>query len=172
MKETTERLHILLQDFCAANGGGRFELNDEGVCSLIMDDSAILNIAAQETTKEALIFAPLGTIPEDVRDNTLTEMLAYNFFPEEPAAFSFALQGKDQVILTARYPVQSLSLTIFQDVLDRFIKQMKTWQERLNTPPLDDAAAAQQSETLKSEASREPERPPMMQSHMSFMIKG
>ena len=66
-----------------ARNGLEIELDENGACTLELDDGRIMLLQERADLNELDFVATLGPVPEDARAEVFTELLAANFYWQE-----------------------------------------------------------------------------------------
>lgn len=170
MSDVVEKMMILLQDICDTHGIEEFGFDEDCVCALEFRDQLLVNMGLHANGDDFLLYCALGEVPDAQRDELLTELLQANLFPIPAGAVTFAIHGRATVVLTARFPLLTLSIDTFQAAFEPYLDLAQMWQARLFNPNFFDTF--QQTPQKVVEEPQEPQALPDMLNHMAFMIKG
>lgn len=135
------RFNELIAAFSQANGQASLPVDEQGVCSFVVDQTLPVNLAAAGDGEELGVFAPLGRVPEMHRTQWLTRMLEANGAGAGMYRLGLA-PGSSSAVLSARRPMAGLDSAELTRWLGEFVSVGRAWMSALaaGTPPAAPAA--------------------------------
>jgi hypothetical protein len=108
------------------------ELNADGICFLSFGDEFMLRCALDDTGGVVILYACVGSIPEENVDFARRILLG-NYFWKETAGSRIGLdpESPGNVTLTQAMPVEFLDDELFYKNVERFVNAMDYWNKRL-----------------------------------------
>lgn len=130
------RFNELIAAFAQSNGQESLPIDEQGVCSFVVDHTLPVNLAAAGGGEELVVFAPLGRVPEADRTQWLTRMLVANGAGAGMYRLGLA-PGSSSAVLSARRPLAGLDDAELTRWLGEFVSVARAWMGALaaQTPP-------------------------------------
>ena len=114
-----------------AKNGLEMDLDENGACTLELADGRVMLIQERADLGELDFVATLGPVPEEVRADVFTELLAANFYWKETygATISWNVDLEEAVII---YPLNLADATpeSIETIFTRFVDLQGAWSER------------------------------------------
>ena len=114
-----------------AKNGLEMDLDENGACTLELADGRVMLIQERADLGELDFVATLGPVPEEVRADVFTELLAANFYWKETygATISWNADLEEAVII---YPLNLADATpeTVETIFTRFVDLQAAWSER------------------------------------------
>ena len=114
-----------------AKNGLEMNLDENGACTLELADDRVMLIQERADLGELDFVATLGPVPEEVRADVFTELLAANFYWKETygATISWNVDLEEAVII---YPLNLADATpdTVETIFTRFVDLQAAWSER------------------------------------------
>ena len=114
-----------------AKNGLEMDLDENGACTLELADGRVMLIQERADLGELDFVATLGPVPEEVRADVFTELLAANFYWKETygATISWNVDLEEAVII---YPLNLADATpeTVETIFTRFVDLQAAWSER------------------------------------------
>jgi len=125
-----EDLQSTLKEFGAKNGL-EIAFDENGSCTLELADGRVLLIQERADLNELDFVATLGSVPEHLRAEVFTDLLAANFYWKETfgATLSWNADLAEVVLI---YPLQLDYATpkLVETIFTRFVTLQTAWAER------------------------------------------
>lgn len=127
-----EILQSLLNDFAHDIGLPELALDPNGLGSLLFDDAIMLHLQLNETVGTVILFATIGTVPEQGRESFYADMLQANLFWQQTGGATLALEKSSHAaVLAYEQPLDGLDQAGFQGLIKQFLDVAEDWQSRL-----------------------------------------
>ena len=114
-----------------AKNGLEMDLDENGACALELADGRVMLIQERADLDELDFVATLGPVPEEVRADVFTDLLAANFYWKETygATISWNADLEEAVII---YPLNLADATpeTVETIFTRFVDLQAAWSER------------------------------------------
>ena len=114
-----------------AKNGLEMDLDENGACALELADGRVMLIQERADLDELDFVATLGPVPEEVRADVFTDLLAANFYWKETfgATISWNVDLEEAVII---YPLNLADATpeTVETIFTRFVDLQAAWSER------------------------------------------
>jgi len=114
-----------------AKNGLEMDLDENGACALELADGRVMLIQERADLDELDFVATLGPVPEEVRADVFTDLLAANFYWKETfgATISWNVDLEEAVII---YPLNLADATpeSIETIFTRFVDLQGAWSER------------------------------------------
>jgi len=146
-----EDIRSALKELGARNGL-EIELDENGACTLELDDGRIVLLQERADLNELDFVATLGPVPEDARAEVFAELLAANFYWKETFGATLSWNADiGEVVLI--YPLSLADATpeSVETIFTRFADLQSAWAERLANA----IAAAQDRESDEDDDERD-----------------
>ena len=135
-----------------ARNGLEIELDENGACTLELDDGRIMLLQERADLNELDFVATLGPVPEDARAEVFTELLAANFYWKETFGATLSWNADiEEVVLIYPLPLADATSESVETIFTRFADLQSAWAGRL----ADAIAAAQDRESDKDDDERD-----------------
>ena len=125
-----EEVGLILKKLGESNGL-EMSLDENGACTLELADGRVMLIQERADLGELDFVATLGPVPEEVRADVFTELLAANFYWKETygATISWNADLEEAVII---YPLNLADATpeTVETIFTRFVDLQAAWSER------------------------------------------
>ena len=127
-----KRFNELLGEFGTMVGIPELASDEDGICTIGLDDTFVLHIGVREGGADVAVSSALGSVDPERRAEMFTELLAENLFPDTlDMAFAWDRQH-EQVVLTAKAPLGEMDGQLFSQFLERFMDVATHWEPRLS----------------------------------------
>lgn len=127
--------------------GEKLVLEDDGVCQLGTDDGGVINIGYNDKNENVVLFAPIGSLRDENRENAMEVMLQANHFWSETGGATLSLSEDGYAAIIAyQVPVAEIHHDEFISLVEWFFNTSSEWRQRLenqmkySSPPKEDAA--------------------------------
>ena len=109
-------------------------LDEHGSCTLELADGRPLLLQERPELNELDFVVTLGEVPEEVRAEVFTDLLAANFYWRQTlgATLSWNLD-LEQVTLIYPFPLADATVESLEAIFPRFLELQASWKERLAT---------------------------------------
>ena len=125
-----KEVNLALKEIGAKNGL-EMDLDENGACTLELSDGRVMLIQERAGLDELDFVATLGPVPEEIRADVFTDLLAANFYWNEThgATISWNADLEEAVIM---YPLRLADATeeSVETVFTRFTELQSAWAER------------------------------------------
>lgn len=128
-----QRLAELLAGLAPKLGLDALSVGENGICTLVIDDTLPLNIAVDTSGRDLILFSPLGELPPAQRSEFLARMLRANGAGASIYTFGLAPAG-DTALLSARYPMADLNAATLERSAGEFVDVATHWRTALAAP--------------------------------------
>jgi hypothetical protein len=129
---SVEILHDLLRQFGAQIGLPDLAADEQGFCSLKIGDVVTLSIQYEPEGDDIAIFARLGVIQPEAREDACLLMLSANFMWVETRGATLSLElGESAAYLGVKEPAQALDAVRFARLVQDFVETAEQWTRRL-----------------------------------------
>ena len=113
--------------------GFEIELDDNGACTLELADGRPLCIQRRANLNELDFVSLLGEVPDDVRADVFTDLLAANFYWQETLGATLSWNaGLEQVVLIYPFPLADATPGTLESIFTRFLELQAAWKDRLD----------------------------------------
>ncbi len=118
-------------------------LDENGACTLELADGRVLILQERADLNELDFVANLGTVPEEVRAEVFTALLAANFYWNETLGATLSWNTDlEEAVLIYPLPLADATPESVETIFKRFVELQAAWSERLSNL----VAAAQEDE--------------------------
>ena len=146
-----EDIRLTLKEIGARNGL-EIELDENGACTLELDDGRVVLLQERADVNELDFVSPLGPVPEETRPDVFTELLSANFYWRETFGATLSWNADlEEVVLIYPLPLADATSGSVETVFMRFMDLQAAWAERLAKA----IAAAQEEEGERGMGNRE-----------------
>ena len=126
-----EDIRLTLKEIGARNGL-EIELDENGACTLGLDDGRVLLLQERADVNELDFVSPLGPVPEEARPDVFTELLSANFYWRETFGATLSWNADlEEVVLIYPLPLADATSGSVETVFMRFMDLQAAWAERL-----------------------------------------
>ena len=126
-----EDIRLTLKEIGARNGL-EIELDENGACTLELDDGRVVLLQERADVNELDFVSPLGPVPEDARPDVFTELLSANFYWRETFGATLSWNADlEEVVLIYPLPLADATSGSVETVFMRFMDLQAAWAERL-----------------------------------------
>ena len=139
MDDSTKLLHDLVNQYARSIGMSSLSLDDEGRCSLLIDDKFSVTLEPHRDTGALVVFAEIGSVPADWEHGFCQKMLEANYFWQHTGGLgTLALKPQEDpnvprtAALMYQTPLQSLDSGTFQNRLSDFVDTAEAWIDYLS----------------------------------------
>jgi len=116
----------------AAESGVKMEFDENGACTLPLDEERVLHLQFRDGTGELDLLALLGTVPEELRGYVFEKLLAANYYWKETLGATLSWHEElEQVVLTYPIKTETTDEATLRGILDRFADLQNEWAKRL-----------------------------------------
>ncbi len=136
-----QRFAELLAALASKLGLDALSAGENGICTLLIDDTLPLNIAVDAPGRDLILFSPLGELPAAQRVEFMARMLRANGAGASIYTFGLAPAG-DAALLSARYPMADLDAASLERSADEFVSVAAHWRDVLAAPAPSQAGQA------------------------------
>lgn len=134
--------------------GFEIVLDDNGACTLELADGRPLCIQERANLNELDLVSILGEVPEAVRADVFTDLLAANFYWQKTLGATLSWNADlEQVVLIYPFPLADATPATLESIFTRFLELQAAWKDRLDEmvadaqkPEADDDAEAGQDD--------------------------
>jgi hypothetical protein len=111
------------------------QLNDQGVCRLVIGESLEINIEHASVEDSVHVYAVLGKAPDFDREKFFAGLLeAQHFAREIGEGCAFGLDSATgEILLHRKMTVSNLTEETLQQALNEFVNWAEHWQEKLSS---------------------------------------
>ena len=114
-----------------AKNGLEIELDENGACSLELSDGRVLLLQERANLNELDFVAPLGPVPEEVRADVFTHLLAANFYWNETFGATLSWNTDlEEVVLIYPLPLAGATPESVETIFTRFVELQAAWSRR------------------------------------------
>ena len=126
-----ENIRLTLKEIGARNGL-EIALDENGACTLELDDGRVVLLQERADVNELDFVSPLGPVPEDARPDVFTELLSANFYWRETFGATLSWNADlEEVVLIYPLPLADATSGSVETVFMRFMDLQAAWAERL-----------------------------------------
>ena len=137
-----ENLEQVLKEL-GAKIGFEIALDENGACTLELADGRVLILQERADLNELDFVANLGTVPEEVRAEVFTALLAANFYWNETLGATLSWNTDlEEAVLIYPIPLADATPESIETIFKRFVELQAAWSDRLSNL----VAAAQEDE--------------------------
>ena len=113
-----------------AKNGLEMDLDENGACTLELADGRVMLIQERADLGELDFVATLGPVPEEVRADVFTELLAANFYWKETYGATISWNDLEEAVII--YPLNLADATpeTVETIFTRFVDLQAAWSER------------------------------------------
>ena len=113
--------------------GFEIALDENGACTLELADGRPLCIQERANLNELDLVSILGEVPEDVRAEVFTDLLAANFYWQETLGATLSWNADlEQVVLIYPFPLADATPGTLESIFTRFLELQAAWKDRLD----------------------------------------
>ena len=126
-----------------AKSGLDIALDENGSCTLELADGRVVVLQERADLNELDFVANLGTVPEEVRAEVFTALLAANFYWNETLGATLSWNTDlEEAVLIYPLPLADATPESVETIFKRFVELQAAWSDRLSNL----VAAAQEDE--------------------------
>lgn len=141
----------LLTAFGTLIGINQLTPDEDGLCTLCLNETYFLNLACRDNG-DLIVHTALGSVDPQHRADVFADLLAENLFPESmDLSFSWH-KTRQRVELTARTPLRNLDAPLLSTFLERFMEITTYWTQRLADTSSDENPAPSRPTAVTAEA--------------------
>ena len=127
-----KEVNKLLKSLGKSLGLKNLILDDNNHCILLFDEKIVLNLELKEETERLVVYAYVGEVPLEDRENVFECLLEANCFWKETGGATIGIDKQSQTIVLA----YSVDLPLkkpeaFEENLASFVEVVETWVDRL-----------------------------------------
>lgn len=127
------RLEDLLIELEQAMGLPNLELNQEGICHLFLNKTALVSLERSPNKPGFYLYSTVGVVPKHLEASFCLEALSGNLFGRQTGGASLGyLPPSSTLILFEYMPEAGLSLATFRQRLEEFLAYLKMWHGKLS----------------------------------------
>ena len=116
-----------------ARNGLEIELDENGACTMELDDGRIMLLQERADLNELDFVATLGEVPEDVRAEVFADLLAANFYWRQTLGATLSWNAElEQVTLIYPFPLADATSEALETIFSRFLELQAAWKDRLS----------------------------------------
>ena len=116
-----EDIRLTLKEIGARNGL-EIELDENGACTLELDDGRVVLLQERADVNELDFVSPLGPVPEETRPDVFTELLSANFYWRETFGATLSWNADlEEVVLIYPLPLADATSGSVETVFMRFM---------------------------------------------------
>ena len=107
-------------------------LDENGSCTLELADGRVLILQERADLNELDFVANLGTVPEEVRAEVFTALLAANFYWNETLGATLSWNTDlEEAVLIYPLPLADATPESVETIFNRFVELQAAWSDRL-----------------------------------------
>jgi hypothetical protein len=127
--DTTDNINQILKKFGADISLQNLKLDKNNTCVLVFDGDQSIQITYDEQFETLNFFGMLGDLPEKWNDRCCDCLLKSNADWTLTKGLTLSKRKNSKSILLGyNLPILNLSLEIFENILDHFLKQIDLWK--------------------------------------------
>ncbi len=133
-----EQYRAFLEKVAEVASIGDLTPDEDGLVSLKIDDSVVLNLQYVSKTSKIFCFVDMCELPADADGELLRDLLAANLFYTETAGGSFAIESESNRIIYQYlfdFAPETADAAQFVAVLEKILSLMDLWIARVNGRP-------------------------------------
>ena len=112
--------------------GQEVALDESGSCTLELADGRALLLQERADLNELDFVATLGGVPDDVRADVFTELLAANFYWKETFGATLSWNSDlEEVVLIYPLPLAGATAESVETIFTRLLELQAVWSDRL-----------------------------------------
>ena len=125
-------LTLALKELGAKNGFD-IALDENGACTLQLADGRAFCLQERANLNELDFVAILGEVPEAVRADVFTDLLAANFYWQKTLGATLSWNADlEQVVLIYPFPLADATPGALESIFTRFLELQAAWKDRLD----------------------------------------
>ena len=131
--EVPTELRNNLDKFAASMGMSGLPWDDEAHCCLVFDGKLRLHLQYDFNREAVLLYADLGPLPEDRREEALEVMMRGNLFWRATRGATLSLHGDPEtnVLLADRLATYELTPVLMEKTVEHLLATAEDWTEYL-----------------------------------------
>ena len=115
-----------------AKSGLDIALDENGSCTLELADGRVIVLQERANLNELDFVANLGTVPEEVRAEVFTALLAANFYWNETLGATLSWNTDlEEAVLIYPLPLADATPESVETIFNRFVELQAAWSDRL-----------------------------------------
>ena len=148
-----ENIAQTLKDF-GEKIGFEIALDDNGTCTLELEDGRPILLQERANLDELDFVAILGDVPDAVRAEVFTDLLAANFYWKETLGATLSWNvDLQQVVLIYPLPLANATPSTIETIFSKFLELQAAWKDRLADMVADASGADVAEEPASADAS-------------------
>ena len=134
--------------------GFEIALDDNGTCTLELEDGRPILLQERANLDELDFVAILGDVPDAVRAEVFTDLLAANFYWKETLGATLSWNvDLQQVVLIYPLPLANATPSTLETIFSKFLELQAAWKDRLADMIADASGADVAEEPASADAS-------------------
>ena len=134
--------------------GFEIALDDNGTCTLELEDGRPILLQERANLDELDFVAILGDVPDAVRADVFTDLLAANFYWKETLGATLSWNvDLQQVVLIYPLPLANATPSTLETIFSKFLELQAAWKDRLADMVADASGADVAEEPASADAS-------------------
>lgn len=139
----TEPVASALAAFGDAIGIPDLHFDEDGNCSLQIDDAIDVNLGHEPDIDRVMFSASLGEVPLEAREVVYAALLEGNLFWSGTGGATLSVEPESrQAFLHQRMPVAEVSAQSLEAMLDRFVLEVEAWTREIQSAAEEEDAHA------------------------------
>ena len=127
---TTEEMTEVLIEL-GMKSGLEMSLDENGACTLELADGRVMLLQERAALNELDFVTTLGPVPEEIRAEVFTDLLAANFYWNETFGATLSWNvALEEVVLMYPLPLADATPERVQTIFTRFVELQSVWSER------------------------------------------
>ena len=124
------KIDAILKEICAKNGL-EIEFDENGACTLELSDGRAMLLQERASLHELDFVATLGPVPEAVRAEVFTDLLAANFYWNETFGATLSWNADlEEAVLIYPFPLADATPASVETIFTRFVELQAAWAKR------------------------------------------
>ncbi len=126
-----ENIKLAIEEL-GARTGLEMSLDENGSCTLELADGRVVVLQLRENLDELDLVALLGEVPDDLRADVFTRLLAANYYWRETLGATLSWNPEmEQVVLAYPFPLANATIDTLDSIFKRFLELQAAWKDRL-----------------------------------------
>ena len=128
---TLDETAKIVRDLGAAYDIEGLSLDENGDCSLLVDQKTDIFFHFDEVNQRVIIESIVGELPSENQESILISLMRGNRLGVETLGGTLSLSPKNQILFLRELPHKKLNLSILERAIDMHITATLDWKERL-----------------------------------------
>lgn len=128
------KLEELLQELDLPGNGERPALNDNGICTLVLNGSASVSVEKSTDDQGFYLYSVVGVIPAAKEKKLVIEAMSGNLFGKETGKACLGYLPDSSILVLFQYIQEDgTNLSSFKHLLEEFLSYLNVWNQKLES---------------------------------------